>query len=48
MKTQKSISLSLENIIAVQKIVKNGEYSSFSAYIRKAIQDKLEKDKKNE
>lgn len=38
----KCVSIEAESAIKINKLVENGEYKSFSAFIRKAVSDKLE------
>ena len=41
MKVQKSVSLPLNDVFEVLKMVKNRKYASFSSFVRMAIREKL-------
>lgn len=43
MKTQKSVSLPIKDIIAVMELVKRKEYPSFSSFIREAVREKFDR-----
>lgn len=43
MKSQKSVSLPITDIIAVVEMVKREEYPSFSSFIREAVREKFDR-----
>lgn len=44
MNTTQTVSLDLEDLAILYQKVKDGEYKNISAYIKKAIREKLERE----